>query len=296
MQARKRLGELLVETGALDELQLRAALGHQRQWGGKLGRTLVDLKLVTEGAVVSALSKRLECEVAALEPMLRTPELEEALRLVPGELARKHAAVPLAASRTTLTVAMEDPANVAAVDELSFRTGRRVKALLAGPRAIARAVNRLYGAGDRDGGIDVDFDVHADPPLDDAHVFDSSPAKFQERFYRSSLREPPGPQLVREPLPTPAPVAGMAPATVSPARAAPAPAGGLAGLLLKMASGAEVPSLPPGALVAAVTSALLRRGLVTEAEVVAELWRARAAAPGAAPKKKAAPDDDGRPL
>jgi type IV pilus assembly protein PilB len=146
MAATKRLGELLVEDGALDEVQLRAALGHQRRFGGRLGRTLVALNLASEPAVVRALGRRLGCEVAPLELLPRGPALEEALRCVPRELALRHAAVPLTATRTLLTVAMADPGDVAAVDALSFHARRRVRALLAGEGAVTRAIRALYGA------------------------------------------------------------------------------------------------------------------------------------------------------
>jgi type IV pilus assembly protein PilB len=146
MAATKRLGELLVEDGALDEIQLRAALGHQRRFGGRLGRTLVAMNLASEPAVVRALGRRLGCEVAPLELLPRGPGLEEALRCVPRDVALRHAAVPLTATKTLLTVAMADPGDLAAVDALSFHARRRVRALLAGEGAVARALGALYGA------------------------------------------------------------------------------------------------------------------------------------------------------
>jgi hypothetical protein len=280
MNPRKRLGELLIESGVIDEFQLKAALGHQRQWGGKIGQTLVDLKLVTEPAVVSALARRLECDVARLDELRRTPELEEALRLVPAALARKHLALPLEATRSTLAVAMADPGNVTAVDELGFHTGRRVKALLAGPREIARALARYYGDGAPAGALPVEFDRTFDPADEDPLLFDQSPAKFQERFYQTSMRDPAPPQpprAVSEEPPTLSPLeedgAGVFP------EAGPVPPE-LREAVAQLAGGAEVPSIPGPAVIAALTAVLVRRGLVTEAELVAELGREREAQRG----------------
>jgi type IV pilus assembly protein PilB len=225
----KRLGELLLEEGSLDEVQLRAALGHQQRFGGPLGRTLVALNLASEPVVVCALGRRLGCDVAPLELLPRGPALEEALRLVPRELAVRHAAVPLAATRTLLTVAMADPADVAAVDALSFHARRRVRALLAGERAIARALHAIYGAG---AGIPV-------PPIELAE--EDAPAPLAIVDGRSSLRDAP------------------------PAHEAPR----LADALQRLAAGRG--PLTPGAVTAALARVLLARGLVTEAELVAEL-------------------------
>jgi type IV pilus assembly protein PilB len=269
--ARKRLGELLVESGVIDEFQLKAALGHQRQWGGRIGQTLVDLKLVTEPAVVSALARRLECEVARLDELRLTPGMEEALRLVPAALARKHLALPLESTRCTLTVAMADPANVLALDELGFHTSRRVKALLAGPREVARAVSRYYGDARPAGAIPVEFDRSFDPLDDDPMLFDQSAAKYEEEFCTASMRDL---APLRAVPPEPTAATPKAEAVEVPAPVA------LREAVARLADGAEAPSVAPTAVVAALTSVLVKRGLVTEAELVSELWRQRGAQHG----------------
>jgi hypothetical protein len=146
MAAKKRLGEMLLDAGVIDETQLLAALGHQRKWGGKLGQALIDLKLATEPQIVSALSKKFGYEVAQVAALKPSPALEGTLRLVPRELALRQTFLPVEADSTTLTVAMGDPSNIGVVDELSFRTGRRVKVVIAGDREIAAAIRRLYYA------------------------------------------------------------------------------------------------------------------------------------------------------
>jgi len=144
METKKRLGELLLEAGVIDQTQLQSALGHQRRWGMKLGQALLDLKLVTEPQVVAALARKFGYEVAHLAAVQPGPVLDAAMKLVPRDVAAKHTLLPLTADTNTITVAMADPTNIAVVDELSFRTGRRVKVSIAGERELAAVIRRLY--------------------------------------------------------------------------------------------------------------------------------------------------------
>ncbi|HZZ85354.1 MAG TPA: hypothetical protein VFE30_12505 [Anaeromyxobacteraceae bacterium] len=143
---KKRLGEMLIEAGVIDETQLKAALGHQRRWGGKLGQSLVDMKMTTENHIVEALAKRFGYEVVDLRSLAPSPALDAALQLVPRDLATRHTFLPFAVDAGSLSVAMSDPSNIGAVDELSFRTGKRIKVALAGDREVYDAVRRFYYA------------------------------------------------------------------------------------------------------------------------------------------------------
>ena len=146
MPVKKRLGEMLIEAGVIDETQLHAALGHQRKWGGRLGQALIDLKLATEPQIVSALSRKFGYSVLNVATLSRTPQLEAALKLVPRETAMRQTLLPISSDTSSITVAMADPSNIAVVDDLSFRTGRRIRIVLAGDREIASAVRRFYYA------------------------------------------------------------------------------------------------------------------------------------------------------
>ncbi len=161
--ARKRLGEMLLEAGVIDEHKLHAALGHQRKWGGRLGQALVDLKLATEAQIVEALSQKFGYEVVKPEALEPNPHLESALKLLPREFAQKANLVPFQADSGTISVAMSDPANIAVVDEIRFRTGRRVKIVLGGDRELAEAVKRLYFAGGEHEAIALDFEELEQP-------------------------------------------------------------------------------------------------------------------------------------
>lgn len=146
MPVKKRLGEMLIEAGVIDETQLHAALGHQRKWGGRLGQALIDLKLATEPQIVAALSRKFGYSVLNVATLSRTPQLEAALKLVPRETAMRQTLLPISSDTSSITVAMADPSNIAVVDDLSFRTGRRIRIVLAGDREIASAVRRFYYA------------------------------------------------------------------------------------------------------------------------------------------------------
>src|SRR5512133_1794931 len=140
---KKRIGEMLLEAGIIDETQLKAALGHQRQWGVRLGQALVDLKLATEADIVGALSVKFGfgvAELSSLEPY----GVEQALKLLPREFAVRNNVFPMAADTSTVTVAMSDPTNLAVVDEIRFRTGRRVKVCIGGDREVAEALKKHY--------------------------------------------------------------------------------------------------------------------------------------------------------
>jgi hypothetical protein len=140
---KKRLGEMLIEAGVIDETQLQAALGHQRRWGGRIGQALVHLNLAREDDVVEALGRKFGFETARLDA-LEPYALGHALALVPRDVALANHLLPIAADTATITVAMSDPTNVAVMDELRFRTGRRVVVKIAGELAIGEALKQHY--------------------------------------------------------------------------------------------------------------------------------------------------------
>ncbi len=145
MAVKKRLGEMLVEAGIIGETQLHSALGHQRQWGGRLGGILVELKLASEEAIVDALALKFGFDVARLD-RLEPYSFSQAKALVPRDYAVRNHIFPLSADTGSIVVAMSDPTNLALTDELAFRTGKRVKVCIAGENAIAAAVRAHYGA------------------------------------------------------------------------------------------------------------------------------------------------------
>ena len=142
--ARKKLGEMLIEAGVLTESGLRQALNEQRRWGGTLGRTLVELKLVSEAELVRVLAQQLALPVVDVEKIDIHPTV---LDLVPAELAKEHTLLPFSQPMKFLDVAMADPTNLGVIDELRIRTQLNIRPYLAGPKAIERALGKFYGVG-----------------------------------------------------------------------------------------------------------------------------------------------------
>jgi hypothetical protein len=228
---KKRLGEMLMDAGIIDETQLKAALGHQRQWGVRLGQALVDLKLATEPDIVRALSTKFGFPIAKLGE-LEPYGLEQAVGLVPRDFAIRNNVFPMAADTASLTVAMSDPTNLAIVDELRFRTGRRVKVCMGGDREVADAVRRHYPAGEAEvEAIALDLDV--DEGQQSEAVFDpfgGGSKDALEAFFGQPSEPAPAPAAAPPPAAVappaaPAAVAAAAPAPARPrAPAPPAPA------------------------------------------------------------------------
>ena len=123
--ARKRIGEILIEAGIIDEDHLRAALVEQRRKGGPIGRALVELKLVAEETLVAALSRQLAVPVVDLDA-LEVPQA--VVDLVPGEWAEAHAA--------RFKLAMDDdfntPEALAVLFEMAGELNKRQEPVLAG--------------------------------------------------------------------------------------------------------------------------------------------------------------------
>ncbi|MCH2185714.1 hypothetical protein MK280_07575 [Myxococcota bacterium] len=141
-----RLGEMLVRAGLIDEDQLSSALADQSRWGRPLGATLVEMGFVDESDLLPALAHQLGTPMARLRGKKLSPEL---LALVPRDMAERLRLVPLFVEgegvRKTLHVGLEDPTNVAVLDDLAFRTGLRVKAVLVAHSELSDALRRGYG-------------------------------------------------------------------------------------------------------------------------------------------------------
>ena len=170
--ARKKLGEMLIEAGVLDEARLRSALADQRRWGRSLGRTLVELKLIAEDELVRVLGAQLGLPTIDLDKF-EIPD--SVIDLIPDELARQHQIVAFDQQGKFLDVAMVDPTNLGIVDELRIRTQMNIRSYLAGPRMMERAVAKYHGGTHRadigialDGPDTIDI-IHHPEQYDRAH-------------------------------------------------------------------------------------------------------------------------------
>ena len=141
---RKRLGTMLIEAGAISEEALRQALVEQKRWGRSLGQTLIELKLVSEAELVHVLSHQLGVPVVEID-LIEVPFA--VLELVPAAFAQAHDLIPFAKQLKFLDVAMADPADTQAIEQLQITTKLNVRAHLASPRAIERAMAKYYARG-----------------------------------------------------------------------------------------------------------------------------------------------------
>lgn len=138
----KRLGELLVEARLIDAAQLDAAIAEQKKSGLMLGTILLAQGVVQERALMDLLHRQLGMPLVDLETMAAD---ELAIAKIKEDMARKYCALPVEIEgRKTLVVAMADPMNVAAIEDLRFHAGMFIKPVLASPSQISEAIERHY--------------------------------------------------------------------------------------------------------------------------------------------------------
>jgi type IV pilus assembly protein PilB len=144
-----RIGELLLKEKRITPEQLQEALNYQRQNGGKLGFNLIKLGYVKDDEITALLSKQYGVPSIALAQF----DVDAAVvKLVPAETALKYQIIPLSRSGATLTIAMTDPTNVFAMDDIKFMTGYNVEPVVASETAVVEAIQKYYNKAASPGG------------------------------------------------------------------------------------------------------------------------------------------------
>jgi len=138
-----RLGDALIAEGLINEEQLQQALALQKKSGKRLGAVLVEMHLVTEHDIVQILSKQLKIPYIDLSNYLIDPVIA---KLVPEHIAKRHMLIPINKVGNKLTVAMVDPLNIIAIDDIQLMTGLMVKPVVATQSDINKALQDAYGA------------------------------------------------------------------------------------------------------------------------------------------------------
>ncbi len=138
-----RFGDILVKEEVITLDQLKTAIEEQKQTGKRLGETLLRLGYINEYELVAFLSKQYRVPAINLDEFEITPDV---LKLVSRESAVKHGLVPINRSGSNLIVAMSDPSNIFAIDDLKFATGHNIEVVVASERAIRNAIEKYYGA------------------------------------------------------------------------------------------------------------------------------------------------------
>jgi type IV pilus assembly protein PilB len=157
-----RLGELLVREKLISPQQLKSAQDRSRAEGSRLGYEIARMGLVNEQDLTKFLSKQYGVPSINLKE-IQIPDA--VINLIPREVAERHQCMPVNRSGATLVVAMADPSNIYAIDDLKFMTGYNIERVVASETAIAESIIQYYGAADN---LDYNFDdILGDMDLDD---------------------------------------------------------------------------------------------------------------------------------
>jgi len=257
---------MLVDAGLLSEQALRVALKEQQRWGGSLGRTVVEMKLVGEPDLVRVLAGQLMVAAVDLDAM-EIPQ--SVLAWVTADMADLHAIVPYAQPMKFLDVAMADPTNVSVLDELRTRTKLNIRPALAGPKMIERAIGKYYGRGFSRFYGDVPLALDNEGPALEVEKSDNEPLLgdllVEDGDPGVKLR-PPSPPT--PPAPPPSPPSAKASPPMSPPPAPKSAANAeVAGLERRIAD-LEARVAKQDAIIAKLVSALVEHGLGDRADLL----------------------------
>jgi len=139
---KKRLGELLVESGLITQAELQEALKLQKQTGDRLGRVLISNGFVTEQDIINVLEFQLGISQVDLHGIALVPEV---IKMLPERLVRRFKALPVKRLGNTLTVAMVDPLNVLAIDDFRLASGCEIEPAISTEKEIDQAIQKYYG-------------------------------------------------------------------------------------------------------------------------------------------------------
>ncbi len=137
-----RLGEILLKESLITQDQLEKALEFQRSNGGKLGSCLTKMGFITDDDITGVLSRQYGVPSINLKYYEIDPNV---IKLIPQDTALRYQVIPLSRVGSVLTIAMTDPTNVFAMDDIKFMTGFNVEPVVASESAIGEAISRFYG-------------------------------------------------------------------------------------------------------------------------------------------------------
>ncbi len=138
---KKRLGDILVQAGMITPDQLAVTIEAQKKTNERLGKTLIRMGFITEENLIKTLAHQLKINFVNLKEEKIDPSLA---KLIPDKIARRHTVVPLARMGQVLMVAMADPLNIFALDDLAFKTGLEIEPVIASEQDILHTLDTLY--------------------------------------------------------------------------------------------------------------------------------------------------------
>lgn len=139
----KKIGEILVDAGLITSGQLEEALNVSKRTGARLGRTLVNMGIVTEEGIAQALAHQFNIPYVSLSGVIIEPQV---IKLIPEALARRYKVIPFAKEGNIIKVAMFDPLDVFATDDLKKASGYQILPSVATEKDIQKAIDHYYGA------------------------------------------------------------------------------------------------------------------------------------------------------
>jgi type IV pilus assembly protein PilB len=140
-QKRKMLGEMLIAEGLISSAQLDRALAEQKLHGGRIGTLCRSMGFVTEEDIIKVLGKQMGIQPVTFSSIIIDPGV---VKIIPETLARRHQLIPLYKKDRTLTLAMVDPLNVFAVDDIRRLTGMEIEPVVSSETEIMKAIDRFY--------------------------------------------------------------------------------------------------------------------------------------------------------
>ncbi|MBS3910194.1 MAG: Flp pilus assembly complex ATPase component TadA [Actinobacteria bacterium] len=184
-----RLGELLVAFGIITQEQLEDALFEQKKSGRRLGHVLRQLGYVSEETMIEFLGKQLNIPSIDLEQVV--PD-KEVVNLIPEAIARRHKVIPVSRVGNVLTLAMPDPLDVFAIDDVAGISGCDINAVVSTERSVLKAIDKYYWI--QETAPDADADVtystdHSEKLIDNANMADGSAVKLVNMIIRQAVND-----------------------------------------------------------------------------------------------------------
>ncbi|MDM7920989.1 MAG: hypothetical protein QUS14_01715, partial [Pyrinomonadaceae bacterium] len=166
-----KLGEILVRENLVTPQQLREALDYQRTSGGRLGANLVKLGIISDDVITAVLSRQYGVPSINLDLFHIEPDV---IKLISQEVALKYTVLPISKVGATLTLAMADPTNVAAMDDIKFMTGLNVEPVIASEASIQMSIGKYYS-----GSTQIDI-------FDAAYAFESDNGRGSKNGFKKN--------------------------------------------------------------------------------------------------------------
>ncbi len=146
IKEKKRIGDMLIAAGKITQEDLAKALEHQRATGGKIGNTLIDMGYITDDDIVQTLCQQLKLESVNLNAVAIDKDV--LARCTDSAVLKKYVVIPYAFDEFDakyLKLAMADPMDIVAIDDMTFITGMQISPVVASSRDIMAAIDRYYG-------------------------------------------------------------------------------------------------------------------------------------------------------